>query len=518
MIKRVLAIFVFIIFCITSSFPGPQEKALSLEDCILKAIENNLGLAVNVLSPELADISVSLAKEKFMPSLSMSYNKRETNEASYSWLDAEEQVSTAYNSYSMQLSQLIPTGGSFSVAFNSYKNDTNRRAQTINPRFGSTLTFNFTQPLLKNFGFKTSRREILIAQNRRDISESQFKDTLLNTIYSVEEAYWNLVYSIEFLKVNRQSLQLAQDLLEKNKKAVEVGTLAPIEILSAREQVATREAQVLEAEAEVERNEDRLKTIINLAAEENEVELVNIIPKDTPAYVKREITMDEALRIATEKRPDLEQTRIDLKNKDLDISYAKNQLLPELSFEASYWSPGISGTQIIYPPDDPFGDPITTIAGKSSDALKDAFNFRYKNWTVGFTLSIPLNTLISRAAYAQARVEKEQTILQLQNQEQQAYLEIKNALRDVETNYKRVQARKVARELAEKKLEAEEEKLKVGLTTNYFVLQYQNDLANALAAELKAIIDYNLSLALLDRVLGITLEKKNISYSQTTDK
>jgi outer membrane protein TolC len=519
MIKRVLTIFVFIVFCITASLPGQQEKplSLSLEDCILKAMKNNLGLAVNVLSPELADISVSLANEKFMPSLSMSFNKRDTNEASYSWLDAEDQVSTTYNSYSMQLSQLIPTGGSFSVTLNSYKNDTTRSFQTINPRYGSTLTFDFTQPLLKNFGFKTSRREILIAQNRRDISESQFKDTLLNTIYSVEQAYWNLVYSIEFLKVKRQSLQLAQDLLEKNRKAVEVGTLAPIEILSAREQVATREAEVLETEALVESNEDQLKTIINLAAEENEVELVKVIPKDNPAYLKREITLDEALRIAMEKRPDLEQTRIELKNNELDISYAKNQLLPDLRFEASYWSPGVSGTQIVYPSDNPFGDPIATIPGKSSAALKDAFNFKYKNWTVGFTLSIPLNTIISRAAYAQASVEKEQTTLQLKNQEQQAYLEIKNTLRDLETNYKRVQARKVARKLAEKKLEAEEEKLKVGLSTNYFVLQYQSDLANALATELKAIIDYNLSLASLDRVLGTTLEKKNISY-KTPDK
>ena len=176
MTKRVLAIFVFILFCIPASFPGQQEKSLSLslEDCILKAMKTNLGLAVSVLNPELADISVSLANEKFMPSLSMSYNKRDTNEASYSWLDAEEQVSTAHNSYSLQLSQLIPTGGSFSIALNSYKNDTTRSFQTINPRYGSTLTFNFAQPLLKDFGFKTSRREILIAQNRRDISESQF--------------------------------------------------------------------------------------------------------------------------------------------------------------------------------------------------------------------------------------------------------------------------------------------------------------------------------------------------------
>lgn len=514
--KRVIGMIVLSFFCLTAASLGQEEKALSLslEDCILKAVENNLGLAVNVLNPELADISVSLAKEKFMPQLSFGYDKSSSNEASYSWIDAADQVSSERSNYSVQLSQMIPTGGNFSLSLTGYTTESNRNFLTINPRYGSTLRFNFNQPLLKNFGPKITRRDILLAQNMKDISEFQFKNVLLDTIYMVEEAYWNLVYSIENLKVRRQSLKLAQDLLEKNKKAVEVGTLAPIEILSAQEQVATREAEILEAEALVKNYEDQLKTVINLAAVEKDIEQIRIIPIDKPSYTRKELNLEEALRIAMEKRPDLKQTRIDLKNKELNLSYAKNQLLPDLSLQASYWSPGISGTQNIYPPGIPFGEPIATVPGRASDALKDAFNFRYKNWTVGLTLTIPLNTLLSRAAYAQARLDLEQTQLMLKNQEQQALLEIKNALRGVETNYKRVQARKIARELAEKKLEAEEEKLKVGLTTNYFVLQYQRDLTNAQTMELKAIIDYNLSLASLNRALGITLEEKNISLAK----
>ncbi|MFQ6108800.1 MAG: TolC family protein [Candidatus Aminicenantales bacterium] len=514
--KRVIGMIVLSFFCLTAASLGQEEKALSLslEDCILKAVENNLGLAVNVLNPELADISVSLAKEKFMPQLSFGYDKSSNNEASYSWIDAADQVSSERSNYSVQFSQMIPTGGNFSLSLTGYTTESNRNFLTINPRYGSTLRFNFNQPLLKNFGPKITRRDILLAQNMKDISEFQFKNVLLDTIYMVEEAYWNLVYSIENLKVRRQSLKLAQDLLEKNKKAVEVGTLAPIEILSAQEQVATREAEILEAEALVKNYEDQLKTVINLAAVEKDIEQIRIIPIDKPSYTRKELNLEEALRIAMEKRPDLKQTRIDLKNKELNLSYAKNQLLPDLSLQASYWSPGISGTQNIYPPGIPFGEPIATVPGRASDALKDAFNFRYKNWTVGLTLTIPLNTLLSRAAYAQARLDLEQTQLMLKNQEQQALLEIKNALRGVETNYKRVQARKIARELAEKKLEAEEEKLKVGLTTNYFVLQYQRDLTNAQTMELKAIIDYNLSLASLNRALGITLEEKNISLAK----
>ena len=324
-----------------------------------------------------------------------------------------------------------------------------------------------------------------------------------------------MVHSIENLKVRQQSLQLAQDLLDKNKKAVEVGTLAPIEILSAQSAVATREADILQAEAVLKDNEDRLKTIINLAAEEEGPELAKIIPLDKPAFEKKEVTLDEALRTAMDNRPDLSATRIDLKNKELNLSYSSNQLLPNLSLNASYWSPGITGNQILYLNDNPFsGVVIGTIPGNASDALKDAFNFRYKNWSVGITLDIPLNTFLSRADYAQARVNLDQAMLRIKNQEQQLFLEIKNAVRAVQTDYKRVQAYKVARELAEKTLEAEEEKLKVGITTPFFVLQYQTDLATAQTNELKAMIDYNLSLARLNRAMGTSLKEKDIRFSK----
>ena len=518
MVKRVTGTSIVLILLMATGSLAQQEErilSLSLEDCILKAMKNNLNVAVEVLNPELSDISVSLAKEKFMPNLSFNYLKRDTNTAAYSFLDAAEKVSTQYNNYSAEISQLIPTGGSYSLVLEGDMNDTNRNFQKINPRYGNTLTFSFTQPLLKNFGFKVSRREIIVAKNNRDISENTFKRTLQDTIYSVEEAYWNLVYSIENLKVRQRSLKLAKDLLERNKKAVEVGSLAPIEILNAQADVATREADILEAEAMVKNNEDLLKTIINLAAEEEGVDLVKITPKDKPAYEKTEANLDEALFAALQNRPDLNATRIDLKNKEFDLDYNRNQLLPDLSLQASYWSPGVTGDLILYENDDALrGAVIGTVPGTPSDALKDAFNFKYQNWSVGVTLTIPINSILSRAAYAQARVNLDQAMLRLKNQEQQIFLEIKTAVRAVQTNFKRAQAYKVARELAERKLEAEEEKLRVGLSTNYFVLQYQRDLATAQTQELKAIVDYNLSLALLSKASGVSLKDKNIEISE----
>ncbi|MFP4082401.1 MAG: TolC family protein [Candidatus Aminicenantes bacterium] len=516
MTKHKIGVFILSFFYLAAASSGQSEKSipLTLEDCLLKAMENNLGIAVDVLDPELAAISVSSAKEKFMPQLTFDLDRTSNNQPSYSWIDAADQVISRNTSYSAQISQLVPFGGSLSIFLSGYASDTNRKFQTINPRYGSTLRFNFIQPLLKDFGFNISRREIIIAQNNLDISENQFKRSLLDTIYRVEEAYWNLVYSMENLKVRKQSLRLARDLLEKNKRSVEVGTMAPIEILSAEEQVATREAEILEAEVLVKNNQDILKTLINLGAEEKEIDLLQIVPKDKPSSQRREITLEQALVTAMENRPDLQELNIRIKNRQLNLDYAKNQLLPDLSLQASYWSPGISGTQNVYPPGIAFGDPIETIPGDASDAIKDVFGFKYNNWSVGLSLSLPLQNILSRASFAQAEVNLKQAMLQLKNQKQQAYLEIKSALRAVQTNYKRIQARRSARELAEKKLEAEEEKFKIGLSTNYYVLQYQRDLTNAQTAELKAMIDYNLSLAQLNQALGTTLQEKNISLSK----
>lgn len=150
--------------------------------------------------------------------------------------------------------------------------------------------------------------------------------------------------------------------------------------------------------------------------------------------------------------------------------------------------------------------------------MRDALKFRYKNWAVRLSLTIPFNSFIYRAQHAQAKVNLEQMVLQLKDQEQQLFLEIKEAVRAVQTDYKRVQAYKLARELAEEKLEAEQKKLKVGLSTNYVVLQQQRDLSNAQSSELRAIIDYNLSLANLDRTMGTSLKKKNIRLSNILEK
>jgi len=495
-----------------------KSLSLTLDECIKRSLEKNLDLQVAVFSPQLSQVSLNQAGEKYYPSLSFSYTDSASRNASYSWLDAATgNVVTLRGSYSGTVTQQIPFGGSAQLSFDGNKTDSTSRGQTINPRYQATLSFSFTQPLLQGFGLKISNYNILVSRNNLDISETTFTKTVQDTVYSVTSAYWQLVYSIENLKVQRLALQLARDFLEKNKLSVEIGTLAPIDVYSAEAEVASREASILASEASVKNNEDNLKMLINLSDEE-EKGLREVVALDKPKLEEQPVDVDQALMIAMQKRTDLKISQIGLKNQELGLSYTKNQLLPNLSFTASYSSPGVSGTQILYDGNPLNGIVTGTVPGGSSDAFKDVFGFKYKNWSIRLNLSIPLSNMISRAAYVQAKLNMDQTLLNLKNQEKKVVLEIRNAVRSLQTTFKQVQAYKIARELAEKKLQAEEEKLRVGQSTNYTVLQFQRDLTNARVAELQAEINYNLAQVALDRSMGTILETRNIKITDILSK
>ncbi|MGD9344241.1 MAG: TolC family protein [Candidatus Aminicenantes bacterium] len=514
---RTMLLLVVIAFCFTFFARGQDEDILplSLEDCIVKALEDNLNLAIQVYTPEMADMTITQAKEYFMPSFDFAYGRRRTDYPSYWWLQGEESVVSKYGDYSISLTQQIPTGGSFSVLFNNYRSETNELFQLINPRYGATLQFDFVQPLLRNGGLKMGRKEIIIAENNLEISQTQFESVVQDTVYTIVEAYWNLLYAIEDFKVKQQSLQLARDLLEKNKKEVEVGKLAPLEVLNAETVVAQREADILAAEVLIKRREDLLKYHLNMS-DVQEIKPKKIVPMDRPDFVKKVISFEEAWQIAQTKRPDLRAQRKTIENNEFMMSVAKNKMLPGLDLSFSYWSPGISGDKILYLDDNPLtGIVIGKEEGGAGDAIGDAFKFQHNNWNVALTLTLPLANVTTRAEYVKSRMEVEKSRLEMEDKQKFAMLDVNDAVREVETHIKRVEAYRLARELAQRRLEAEEKKLDVGLTTNYFVLTYQEELANARSTEIKSMLDYILALARLDRAMGASLESWNVRLPQT---
>jgi outer membrane protein TolC len=496
-----------------------KSLSLSLDDCVVRALKKNLAIQVAEFGPQLSENSLADAKSQYYPTMTFRYTPSHSENASYSWLDTTGattvRLSTQLNG---SLNQLTPLGGTLSLTMSSNRNDTNARATTINPSYSTSLSFSYNQPLLRNFGLKVTNRTILLASNSLESSQISFVNTVQSTIYSVIQAYWNLVYSVENLKVQRLGLQLSKELLAKNERSVEIGTLAPLDVLTAQADVASREAGILAAEASVKANEDTLKVLINLSAEE-EKGLREIITLDQPTFVEEKIEVDQALAVAMQKRPDLQISRINMKTTDINLSYAKNQLLPDFRLNASLSSPGLAGTQLLYENGNVLGGVIIgKVPGFAADAWKDSFKFKYQNWSVGLTLNVDLSDYLTRANYIQAKLSMDQAKLSMTQQEQQVMQEIRNSVRSVQTSYKQVQAYRLARELSEQKYNAELEKLRIGQSTDYLVLQYLRDMTSAKVSELNSIISYNIAQAGLERSMGTLLEKRNIKIADAAAK
>jgi outer membrane protein TolC len=489
-----------------------QELSLTLEDSIVRALRGNLNIAAEVINPGLASANLSLARQMYTPTLQLDLSGNRYERASSGPFQATDTYINRATSTTTSIAQQIPFGGNLTASLSYDYSKSNQLFQSFNPSYASRLNFVLTQPLLKNFGWTVSRRQIIIAQNSFEASRSQFKSVLIDTVYSVEAAYWNLVYVIENLKTLGQSLQSGRDLLAKTKREVQVGTKAPIEVLNAEATVARREADILQAEALVKRGQDQLRMLLNLdvdAAVKGQVP----VPADKPEFKPYTITLDEALVKAMARRPDLETSKSTIATKAVNFRFAKNQRLPQLDLQLVKTSPGISGQQFTYDPNNPFLPPVPGDPGSASAAFRDSFRFLYNNWTAGLTLTIPVGEVVGKANYAYAKLDLEQAQARLKTQEQQIFLEVRDAVRTLETAAKSVDAYRIARELAEKQLEAEMKKLNVGMSTNYYVLTYQDTLATQRSMELKALVDYNVALAKIAQVTGTTLETRNITLS-----
>jgi outer membrane protein TolC len=512
--KKLLFILLMLFVLLNIISFAAEEKTFSLQECLAIALKNNIALGIKIVQVERQEGLLNLAKEKFLPTLAFQLGKAKTNTPSYSWIDAEGAISAESQQISGQLTQALWLGGSFSLNVDTSQYESNQRFQTINPRYEGAVTFKLVQPLLRDMGNRISRKSIIIAGHNRNISANELKTALLETIYRVEELYWNLVFAERNLEAKAQALKLAEDLLHKNRKMAELGVIAEIEILSAEAETASRQAEILEGRALLENSREELYSTINLGAENGGAGIM-IRPGDDPRREESKVDIEETLRQALTNRPDYLNTGIVLKSKNLELGYAKNQMLPALNLNFQYWSPGLSGTQIIYRNNDPFtGEVIGLIPGAVADAFKNALKFNYKNWTLYLSLDIPLNSFFSHGAYSAARMERREMQLRRLDLERQISLEVSTVARSVTSSFQRIQATRSARELAEKKLAAEEKRQAAGLSTSYMVLQFQRDFALTMSTELRALCDYNLALARLEKITGTSLQTRHIEFSE----
>ena len=490
----------------SSLAPGPPVRAqdrpildLTVDDAVKRALENNADIAVEKYNPQSSLESIRSAEGYYDPYLYGSLNKnRSTNPQSNAFAGGDKVTNTT-DIWNFGLSQALPTGGVFSLGFNNNKQDTNSVFTTFNPTYNSSLSIGLTQPLLKNFRIDNARQQIRLAKKNAEISDVQFRQLVVSTVASVKQSYYDLLYAIDNLEAARKNLALARKLLDENQIRVRVGTMAPLDVVTAESEVASREEGVIVAENTLEEAEDAIKKAI-FPANDPATWALRIVPRDRPSAEPFPVDLDSAIRTAIEKRTDIVAARKGLERNDISLQYIHNQVLPQLDLVASYGGAGIGGTGLVRDP--AFGGPVvSTIPGGYGDALSNVFGRDFPTWRIGFNVSYSILNRSAKAGAAQARLAKEQAEVSLRRLELQVAAEVRSAGRAVETNFKRVASSQSARILAARRLDAEEKKFAAGMSTNFFVTQAQRDLAVAEVNEIRAVADYRKSVINFERSL-----------------
>ena len=491
-------------------------RRLSMDEAVEMALDQNLTIQVERLNPQIQDLSIADVRSAWAPNVTTSLqNNTQDNPATNQLAGGLDKITTETFSNSVGVNQLLPWGGgSYQTTWSSSRQTTTNFFSSFDPALRSNFSVNFTQPLLRNFRIDNARQRLQITRTNRDISDIQLRDTIVSTVRNVRNAYWELSYAISALAVQQQSLELAEESLRNNRTRVEVGTMAPIDIVEAEAEVARNEETVIVAEAAIDEAEDALRALVMDPSTPNFWAL-RLEPTDTPLLQTREIDIDAAVAQALAGRTDLAQIRRSLDNTDTNIRYYNNQRLPDINFQLNYLATGAGGSRLIR--DSVFGGSIVdTVDVGFGSVLGDVFGSDFPTWTVGVNISYPIGTSSADANLARSRLERTQTEARIRSVELQAATEVRRTGRSVNTNLKRVDATRAARQLAEERLEAEQKKFAVGMSTSFLVFQAQRDLAQARNNELRAILDYNRALVDFEAVQETSLTGGGGSFTLAT--
>jgi outer membrane protein len=480
--------------------PTGQTISLSIDDAVAKALDQNIDLAVARLTPQIQDLSLLGTKAAYVPTLSSTFGPQSRTTQSTNTLSGGQIVNNKTLTYNAGVTQALPWwGGTASLNWTNNRQSSDSRITTFNPSYNSGITAQLTQPLLRNRAIDTTRQSLVTAEINRRLADVSLRSATINTVANTRNAYWDLVYAVQAVDAARQSLSLAQKLVEDNRSRVEIGTMAPIDVVSAQSEAATRQLTLVQAIANRQTAEITLKRLL-VAGTTDPIWNATLNPTDRPPAVAGDkIDVEGALRKALAERTDLLQARENLKISDVTLRYQRNQTLPGLDLTASYGSSGTGGTRIEYT--DPLSGTIKNIyPGGYGDALSMLRNVTLPAWNVSVTLSYPIGTSAQEANYARSKVQYQQSLASLRSLELRVATDITNGALSVNNNLQQVQASAASRELAQKKLEAAQSKFEVGMATNYEVVQAQRDLSDALNAELRAILNYRKSLVDFQRL------------------
>jgi outer membrane protein TolC len=482
-------------------------RPLSMDEAVRLALEQNLGIRIQRYEPQIQDTAVAQSRSFWSPSLGSSLSRVSNN------YPATSVIQPAYGNgttnANISLSQSLPWGGNYTAGWINQRVTTTNILQNYSPQLYSNIQFNYAQPLMRNFSIDQIRQQVKQSTKFRELSDIQLTAVVSSTTRAVRDAYWDLVYANSNLKVQQLSLELSQQFLRDNQKRVEIGTLAPIDIVQAQAEVASNEQGVIVADAAIKTAQDNLRALV-LDPAQPDFWNVTFDPTDAASFAEQSIDVDAAVRNALDKRTDILAAKNTLAIGDVNMQFLKNQILPDVNLQANYGALSYGGTQLTSADLTNIGlgfIPARSVISQRGygSVLGDVFTNAYPQWTVGVQIGYPLGSSTVQANLARARLQYQQADAQVKNLQLQVATQVRLAARNVTTNIKRVQSARASRELQEKKLDAEEKKLAAGMSQSFFVFQAQRDLAVARVAEIQAISDYNKSLVDFDAVQTVPL-------------
>lgn len=474
-------------------------RRLTVDDAVRLALENNLGLRAVRLAPQVQDLAVAQARAAWTPAFTTSVVQASADTPSTSFLSGGQSFTTDNRlATNVSVQQLLPFGSSYSIGWDSSRATTTNLFSNFSPQVRSSLALHFQQPILRNRLIDSARQQVLLSEKNRDIADVEVQQNVAIMSRTVRNAYWDLAFARASLQVQQQSLDLAQESLRNTRARVDIGTTPPIDIVEAEAEVATRQEAVIVAQASIETAEDALRALVFDPAMPD-FWTVRIEPTDLPPFQPSPVNVDAVVRSALDRRTDLQQARKSLESNDISIRFLRNQAMPDVSAAFDYGLAGLGGTQFLRGTG--FPGPIVgqNVRGFGS-VLGDLFTNAYPNWQLSLNVSYPIGKSTQEANLARARLQYTQSQTQIRSQELQVVQQVRTAARQVSTNQQRVQTTRVSRELAERRLDAEQRKFAAGTSTSFVVFQVQRDLAQARNNELRAVLDFNRSLVDLDTV------------------
>jgi HAE1 family hydrophobic/amphiphilic exporter-1 len=522
-----------------------RPLALTVFDAVKMALEQNREIEVERINVRQAEYDLFAARGATDISLGAStfYEHKTVPVGSVLAGGPNGSLTTKTLNYDFSAQKLLPTGALWSAGLTNSRADGNSVFASLNPQYNTALNIQIRQPILRNFSIDDARRRIRIASRALDLSDSQFRQKAIDIIARVQRSYWDLVFALRDVQIQRESVQLARTQLAQNKRMVNEGSLAPIELVSVEAELEKRSENVLTAIETVTRAENALKQLV-LGDRESSVWNQPIVPKDAPDLRAVSYALSDAVASAFANRPELAQNNLKQEVNKVDVKYFDSQTKPQVDLIASYTSTGLSGAPVLA--GNPFAsttilvlDRVNVLSGLAGippvvvppgsalpgfllggygQSLSNLFSNDFRTFRFGLSLSFPLKNRSAEGQLGRAVAEGRKIGAQRKTLEQTIEVEVRNAVQAVETARQRVETARASREAAAKQSESEQRRFQAGLSTTYFVLERQNNLSAAQGRELKAMTDYSKAVTELQRVMGTTLTSANVEVNSSPNK